>query len=224
MSDEADRIDAESADAPTRRTRSARRRRAAIAGAELHEIIAEAAHPAAAEPINNPTAAVPADHDRAEDRIMDNVDTAAQAFNASANDTAEQATAAAAGFNDRAQDAMARGAKMVEELNAFGKGNVEAMVESSRIAAKAAETLGQQAAEFTRKSFEDATAAMRTLAATRSPTEFMRLQGDYARQMFDAMVAETSKSTEAMLKLANDVAQPLSNRFALAAEKVRAAA
>ena len=42
--------------------------------------------------------------------------------------------------------------------------------------------------------------------------------------MVDAMVAETSKSTELMLKLANDVAQPISNRVALAAEKVRAAA
>ena len=38
------------------------------------------------------------------------------------------------------------------------------------------------------------------------------------------MVAETSKNTEAMLKLAGEVAQPISNRLALAADRFKAAA
>ena len=42
--------------------------------------------------------------------------------------------------------------------------------------------------------------------------------------MFDTLVAETSKSTEMLLKLANDVAQPLSNRAAIAVDKMKVAA
>nr|WP_276588993.1 MULTISPECIES: phasin family protein [unclassified Sphingomonas] len=113
---------------------------------------------------------------------------------------------------------------MIEELNAFGKGNVEAIVESSKIAARGFETIGQDAADYGRKSFEGVAAAARTMASVKSPTEFLKLQSDFMRQMFDSMVAETSKNTETMLKLAGEVAQPISNRVALAAEKMKIAA
>jgi len=126
--------------------------------------------------------------------------------------------------NDRAKGAMEKGQQMLGEMNEFGKGNLEALVESSKIAARAMETLGQDAAAYARKSFEEASAAARTLATVKSPAEFMKLQGDFMRQSFDAMVAETSRSTEAMLKLAGEVAQPISNRVALAADKIKVAA
>jgi phasin family protein len=109
-------------------------------------------------------------------------------------------------------------------MNDFAKGNIEAMVESGRITAKGLEAVGQDAAEYGRKSFESATAAMKSMATVKSPTELFKLQSDFLRGMFDGYVAETSKNTEAMLKLAGDAAQPLSNRFAVAAEKVKAAA
>jgi phasin family protein len=126
--------------------------------------------------------------------------------------------------NERAKSAMEKSSKMFEEMNAFGKGNVEALVESSKIAAKGLETLGQDAAEFTRKQFESTTAIMKSLASVKSPTELFKMQSDFIRQSFDSMVAESSKTTEAMLKLAGEIAQPLSNRVALAAEKAKIAA
>jgi len=125
---------------------------------------------------------------------------------------------------DRAQSAVEKGQKFVAEIGDFGKGNVEAMVESGKIAAKGLETLGQDYADYTRRSFEGLTATMRSLASVKSPTEFMKLQSDFARQAFDGMVAQSSKNTEAMIKLASDAAQPLSNRFAVAVEKVKTAA
>ena len=151
-------------------------------------------------------------------------DTATDTAHNLGDQMAGRGQAAFADLNGRAREAMEKGSRMAEELGAFGKGNMEALVESSKIAAKGLETLGQEAACYSRRSFESATAAMKTLAATRSPTEFMKLQGDFARSMFDTMVAEASKSTEMMMKLANDVAQPLSNRAAVAAEKMKVAA
>ncbi len=139
-------------------------------------------------------------------------------------ETQAKAKAMFADVGDRAKGAMEKGAKMFEEMNAFSKGNVEAVVESTKIAARGIETMGQDAAAYTRKSFEGATAAIRTLSTVKSPTEFMKLQSDYARSMFDAMIAETSRSTEAMLKLAGEVAQPISNRMAIAADKMKVAA
>jgi len=139
-------------------------------------------------------------------------------------DAAAKGQAYFAEFNDRAKAVLEKSTRAAEDLNAFGKGNVEALVESGKIAAKGLETLGQGYAEFGRKSFEGATATLKSLAAAKTPTEFLQLQSDYVRSQFDALVAETSKSTEAFIKLAGDVAQPISNRVAVAAEKIKVAA
>ena len=129
-----------------------------------------------------------------------------------------------ADMNGRAGDAMAKSAKVLEDMNVFAKGNVEALVESGKIAAKGVEAMAQDAAGTARKHFEDTTAMVRTLASLKSPTEFLKLQGDFMRGQFDQMVAETSRSTETMLKLAGEIAQPMANRFAVAVEKMKVAA
>jgi phasin family protein len=143
---------------------------------------------------------------------------------ATLKNAAEKTQAYVAEANDRAKAAMEKGAKMFEDMNDFNKGNVEALVESGKIAAKGMETLGQNAADYARKSFEGATATLKSLSSVKSPTDFFKLHSDYMRTSFDSIVAETSKTTEAMLKLAGEVAQPISNRVAVAVEKVKIAA
>lgn len=129
-----------------------------------------------------------------------------------------------ADFNDRAKVAFEKSAKLAEEATEFAKGNVEAVVESSKIAAKGLESFGQDAAEYSRKSFETATAALKGMSAVKSPTELFKLQSDFFKTSFDSYVAEASKNTEALMKLAGEAAQPLSNRVAVAAEKAKLAA
>ncbi len=140
------------------------------------------------------------------------------------NTVTEKSQAMMSDMNGRAKAAMEKTQTMFADMNDFNKGNVEALVESSKIAAKGIETMGQDAAEYTRKSFEHATAVVKTLSSVKSPTEFMKLHSDYVRQSFDALVAESSKTTEAVLKLAGEIAQPISNRVAVAAEKMKISA
>ena len=52
--------------------------------------------------------------------------------------------------NERAKAAVERSAKIVEELADLTRGNVEALVASSKVAAKGVETLSQDAAEYSR--------------------------------------------------------------------------
>lgn len=141
-----------------------------------------------------------------------------------ANETVERAQAAFGDVNARAKAALEKGTKLFEEINEFNKGNIEALVESSKVAAKAAETLGQEAAETARKNYETASAALKSFASVKSPTELFQLQSEYARSAFDAFVAQASKNSETVLKLAGEVVQPLSSRFAVAAEKIKKAA
>lgn len=139
-------------------------------------------------------------------------------------DAAEKGQAYFADFTAKAKEAAAKGQKAFEDMNDFNKGNVEALVESGKIAAKGLETLGQGYAEYARKQFEGTTAALKSFAGVKSPTDFFKLHSEFVKGQFDSMVAETSKNTEAFIKLAGDVAKPISNRVAVAAEKLKVAA
>lgn len=135
---------------------------------------------------------------------------------------AEKVQALFGDFNERAKTALEKSAKIGEDLTELTKGNVEAIVASARVAAKGAEALTQEAADFSKKNFETATGAFKSFAAVKSPTELFQLQSDYAKSSFDNAVAEASKFSEAWVKLASEVFQPLSSRYAVAAEKLKA--
>ena len=134
---------------------------------------------------------------------------------------AEQFTAVLGDVNARAKTAFEKSAKIVEEIADLTRGNVEAIVASSKVAAKGVETLSHDAADYGRKSFEEASAAFKSFAEVKSATDFFKLQGDYARSAFDAAVAESARLSETVLKLAGDVAEPLNSRYAVAAERVK---
>ena len=125
--------------------------------------------------------------------------------------------------NERARTQIERNTRIAEELTELSKGNVEAMVASTKIVAKGLETVGQEVAEYSRKSFEDASAALKGFAEVKSATDFFRLQSDFVRGQFDGFVTESSKLSETMIKLAGDVAEPLASRYSVAAERVKAA-
>ncbi|HEX8622730.1 MAG TPA: phasin family protein [Allosphingosinicella sp.] len=125
--------------------------------------------------------------------------------------------------NERARTQIERNTRIAEQFTELSKGNVEAMVASTKIVAKGLETVGQEVAEYSRKSFEDASAALKSFAEVKSATDFFRLQSDFVRGQFDGFVTESSKLSETMIKLAGDVAEPLASRYSVAAERVKAA-
>ena len=139
-------------------------------------------------------------------------------------DVAAKAQEAFAQINERTKAAVEKSQKLAEDFAEFGKGNLEALVASGKVAAQGMETLGQDYADYGRKSLESVTAAAKELAAAKTPTDFFRLQSDYAKSAFETMVAQASKNAEISLKLAGEAFQPLSNRVAVAVEKFKTAA
>lgn len=127
-------------------------------------------------------------------------------------------------FNEKAKVAVEKSSKTVEELTEITKGNVEALVESSKIAAKGVESIGQSAAEYGRASFEKTSATLKSFASVKSPVEFFQLQSELFTSAFDTLASETSKTSEALLKLAGEIAQPISNRAAVVSDKLKSLA
>jgi len=127
-------------------------------------------------------------------------------------------------MNEKTRTAMEKSARAFEELGELTKGNLEAIVESSKIAAKGVETMSQDAAEFGRKSFEKTSATMKSLAAVKTPVEFFQLQSELLSTTLDAFAAEASKNSEMMLKLVGEIGQPISSRVSLVTEKMKSLA
>ena len=121
--------------------------------------------------------------------------------------------------NERSQELVKRSQKVAGELADLARANVEAVVEASRVAAEGARTIGQEAASSGRNSFEQAADGIRSLAEAKSPTEYLQLQSELARASFDRAVAESSRLTESLVKLAGEAFQPLSNRASANAER-----
>ena len=124
-----------------------------------------------------------------------------------------------ANVGERGQEMSQRSQRVAEEMADLTRANVEAMVEAGRVAAEGARSIGQDVVASGRDGVEQAADAIRSLAEAKSPTEYMQLQSDIARASFDRAVAETSKLTEAMVKLAGEAFQPLSNRATANAER-----
>ena len=154
-------------------------------------------------------------------KIMNDVMETGKKF---AEDTKAKFETAYADFNEKAKAQVEKSTKAVEEMSDIAKGNMEALVESGKIAAKGMEVMGQEAVDFTRKNFEKATATFKTFATVKTPTEFFQLQSQLISTSFDDFTKEAAKNSEAMMKLAGDVAQPLTARMTLVTDKVKAVA
>lgn len=123
---------------------------------------------------------------------------------------------------EKSQDAVRKSQAFAEQLTEAAKANVDAVVESSRIAVSGARGLGQEVVASTRSGVEQASAAVKTLAEAKSPTEFFQLHSELLRSSFDRMISDGSKLTEQLVKLTGEAIQPLSNRASIGAEQLNA--
>jgi phasin family protein len=126
--------------------------------------------------------------------------------------------------SDKAKAAFEKSQASLGEMSEFTKGNVEAMVESGKILASGLQEMTKGYAAESKSAFETLAAEMKSMTAVKSPSELLEMQSSLLRKHFDAAVAASSKNSEAMLKLANEAFQPISNRVSLAVEKIKHAA
>lgn len=140
-----------------------------------------------------------------------------------ADEAKTRTEALTADFNEKAKEAMSKTSKLAEEAVEFNKANVEALVAAGKIAAKGIETLGQEGVTYARKSFEDTTAALKGYTAVKTPADFFKLYAENSKKAFDAAVAQTSKTSELVVKLTNESFAPISNRVSVITSKMKAA-
>jgi phasin family protein len=120
----------------------------------------------------------------------------------------------------RGQQALERTRTVAEEMTAMARANMEALTETGRIAAAGVKSLSETVLERSRGGLEQAAAEVKTLTEAQSPSEFFQRHGELTRTAFDRAVAEGSRFTETLVKLAGEAMQPLSSQAAVNAEKL----
>jgi phasin family protein len=168
-------------------------------------------------PIKTPKAAAKKAPASLKDTIMAKTQNIAEDFTAKIQDAVAEA-------QDRAKAAIEKGNEVASEYGEFAKGNVEALVESTKILAAGLQDIGKVYVAEGKSAIETVTADVKELAAVKSPADFFKLQGEILRRNFDAAVAAGSKNSEKVVKLANDALAPIQDRVSLAIEKVKKAA
>ncbi|MBK0398714.1 TIGR01841 family phasin [Limibaculum sp. M0105] len=107
-------------------------------------------------------------------------------------------------------------AKGVEDAAAFGQENVEALVTSSKIAAKALETVNAEMLAYSKKAYEDGLAAAKDMTACKSISELVEKQTAFGKSAFEGFVAQATKVNEILTAASKDAAEPMSARVTAA--------
>ena len=130
----------------------------------------------------------------------------------------------AADVQTRVKTAAAKAGEFASEVTEFNKDNLEAVVESGKILFAGAQEMSRENIATGKTVVETVTGDVKKMAAIKSPTELVQLQGELARRNLDAAISFGSKNTESWLKIYNDAFAPISSRVSVAAERIKKAA
>jgi phasin family protein len=125
--------------------------------------------------------------------------------------------------NQAFKDSIDKSLGSLNDANALGKRNIEAIVASVSAATKGAETLGGQAMAFAKKSFEDHVAQTKALAGARSVQEVVELQTAFAKTALEGYIGELNRASEVVSSAVKDSLRPLNERATAMVEQFQSA-
>lgn len=106
--------------------------------------------------------------------------------------------------------------KNFEDLQQVSKDNVEVAMKSVGALSKGAQAIAVEVADYSKKSFEDGTAALEKLFGVKSFEKAIELQTEFAKTSYEGFVAKASKIGELYADLAKESYKPFESMFAKA--------
>jgi hypothetical protein len=140
------------------------------------------------------------------------------------NEFYTSAASIGAEFQEKAKSAYEKGSALFGEFGNITKGNIAATAESGKILGNGLQQLGAGYVADSRAVIDTLLAEVKELATAKSPIDFFKLQGEFARRSFETLVELGSKNTDAFLQLAQEVSTPLAERAKTVVDAVRTAA
>ena len=98
--------------------------------------------------------------------------------------------------------------KNFEDAQKLGKDNMDATMKSFGVMSKGTQAIAVEVADYSKKAFEDGTAAIEKLFGVKSLDKAIEVQTEYAKNAYEGFVAKASKISELYADLAKETYKP----------------
>jgi hypothetical protein len=106
--------------------------------------------------------------------------------------------------------------KNFEDMQKLGKDNMDATMNSFGTLSKAFQTIAVEIADYSKKVFEEGTAATEKLLGAKSPDKAFEVQSEYLKSAYEGFVAQSAKFGELYAGLAQEAYKPFESYVAKA--------
>lgn len=135
------------------------------------------------------------------------------------NTDTRKPTETVAGIGETMKAAFERSLKVAGETREFHRDNAEALAEASRHSAEGIALVGQSTGEYLAHSLERAKNVFGQLLSAKTPSDFIKVHGDYMKASVEAAAAHNAKVAQILTQVASDATKPLTARVASVADK-----
>ena len=98
--------------------------------------------------------------------------------------------------------------KNFDDLQQVGKENVDVTLKAMGALSKGTQAIAVEVADYSKKAFEDSTAAMEKLFGVKSLDKAIEVQTEYAKTAYEGFVAQATKLGELYADLAKETYKP----------------
>jgi hypothetical protein len=98
--------------------------------------------------------------------------------------------------------------KNFEDIQKFGKDNVDTCMKQFGSVSKGWQAIATEFADYSKKSFEDGSAALEKLFGAKSLEKAVEVQSEYAKTTYEGFVAQATKLGELYTDLAKETYKP----------------
>ena len=109
--------------------------------------------------------------------------------------------------------------KNFEDFQKLGKDNVDVAMKQFGTVSKGWQAIATEFADYSKKSFEDGSAALEKLFGVKSLEKAFEVQSDYVKSSYEGFVAEATKLGELYTDLAKEAYKPFEGSFGKVAMK-----
>ena len=103
--------------------------------------------------------------------------------------------------------------KNIEEVQQLGKDNMDLAMKSVGAWSKSMQAIAIELADYSKKVFEQGTAATEKLISAKSLDKAFEVQSDYVKNSYEGFVAQATKLGELYTDLAKEAYKPFENQF-----------
>jgi hypothetical protein len=101
-----------------------------------------------------------------------------------------------------------------DDVQKMGKENVDAAMKSFSVTSKGVQAIAAEITNYSKKSFEEGSAALEKLLGAKSVDKAVEIQNDYVKTAYEGFVAEATKLGELYTDLAREVYKPFEGYLA----------